>query len=90
MYVSDLFKGKKVLVTGGRSGIGFGIAKAFLNLGAEVIIASRKEEPLLAAAEELKAFGSCYAKVCDIREPDAIKELGEMIQETIDMFECLQ
>ena len=44
MYVSDLFKGKKVLVTGGRSGIGFGIAKAFLNLGAEVIIASRKDD----------------------------------------------
>ena len=89
MYASDLFKGKKVLVTGGRSGIGFGIAEAFLNLGAEVIIASRKEKPLLAAAEQLQAFGPCYAKVCDIREPDAIKELGEMIQETIGGLDIL-
>jgi FlaA1/EpsC-like NDP-sugar epimerase len=42
MFQADLFKGKTVLVTGGGSGIGMAMAKQFLQLGAEVYIASRK------------------------------------------------
>ena len=45
MFAKDTFKNKHILVTGGRSGIGFQIAKDFLQLGANVIIASRKEKP---------------------------------------------
>jgi citronellol/citronellal dehydrogenase len=80
MYAKDLFKNKIALVTGGRSGIGFVIAKDFLQLGAKVIIASRKEEPLKQAAEELSEFGQCDYKVCDIRKTDEIKALAEHIQ----------
>jgi citronellol/citronellal dehydrogenase len=80
MYASDLFKGKVVLVTGGRSGIGYGIAQSFLELGADVIIASRKKEPLLKAASELSSFGTCESQVCDIREPDQIEQLSKMIE----------
>lgn len=80
MYQKDLFKDQIVLVTGGRSGIGYAIAKQFLELGAKVIIASRKEEPLQKAAEELTAFGTCDYKTCDIRNTQAIKELAEFIQ----------
>ena len=40
MYKKDLFKGKIALVTGGRSGIGYAIAKQYLQLGATVIIAA--------------------------------------------------
>ena len=54
MFAKDTFKNKYILVTGGRSGIGFQIAKDFLCLGATVIIASRKEEPLAEAAEKLR------------------------------------
>lgn len=89
MYAAESFKDKKVLVTGGRSGIGFGIAKAFLELGAEVFIASRKQEPLEIAAKELSAFGTCYAQVCDIREPEAIKELSKKIQVTLGGLDVL-
>ena len=38
------FKGKKVMVTGGTSGIGLAIAKAFLAEGADVIICARKKD----------------------------------------------
>ena len=89
MYAKDLFKGKKVLVTGGRSGIGFEIAKSFLKLGAKVVIASRKEKSLITAAKNLKDFGTCFAKACDIREPEDIKKLGEMIQENIGGLDIL-
>ncbi|MEM7653251.1 MAG: SDR family NAD(P)-dependent oxidoreductase [Pseudomonadota bacterium] len=52
MYDKQTFTDKTALVTGGRSGIGYAIAKQYLALGATVIIASRKEEPLAAAAKE--------------------------------------
>ncbi|MCW5908647.1 MAG: SDR family oxidoreductase [Chitinophagales bacterium] len=70
MFQSDLFKGKTVLVTGGGSGIGFAIAKKYLQLGAEVVISSRKEEKLKVASDQLNAFGKCRYAVCDIRLPE--------------------
>ena len=80
MYAKNTFKNKTALVTGGRSGIGYGIAKQFLQLGAKVIIASRKEEPLKKATEELSKFGECDYKPCDIRKTDEIKALAEHIK----------
>ena len=80
MYTTDLFKDKIILVTGGRSGIGYGIAKAYLGLGATLIIASRKEAPLQKAAEELAAFGHCDYKACDIRQIEEVEALAEYIK----------
>lgn len=81
MYDKELFKDKIVLVTGGRSGIGYAIAQQMLGLGAKVTIASRKEEPLQKAAEELAAFGPCDYKACDIRQTEQIIALAEQIKE---------
>lgn len=80
MFHSKLYNNKIVLVTGGRSGIGYGIAKLMLQLGATVIIASRKEVPLKKAALELNKFGHCDYKACDIRQTDQIKALAEHIK----------
>ena len=80
MYSKDLFKGEKVLVTGGRSGIGYEIAKQFLQCGAEVFIASRKEEPLKKAAEALGEFGKCYYAPCDTRDIESVENLAEEIE----------
>lgn len=52
---NERFKGKKVLVTGGSSGIGLAIAKSFLAEGAEVLICARKEAQLLEVVGELKS-----------------------------------
>ena len=81
MYAENLFQGKRVLVSGGRSGIGYGIAKQYLELGAQVFICSRKEEPLKKAAEELSGYGTCLSHPCDIRKPEQIQSLAEQIQE---------
>ncbi|MEM1318914.1 MAG: SDR family oxidoreductase [Bacteroidota bacterium] len=80
MFQNDLFKDKVALVTGGRSGIGYAIAQLFLQLGAKVTIASRKELPLQKAAEKLQAFGPCDYKACDIRQTEQIKALAEQIK----------
>ena len=42
MFAKDTFKNKHILVTGGRSGIGFQIAKDFLKLGANCSYSIKK------------------------------------------------
>lgn len=80
MFQKDLFNNKTVLITGGGTGIGFEIAKQFLNCGAEVYIASRKKEKLEKAVMDLKAFGGVKAFELDIRETESIKRLGDLIE----------
>ena len=60
MYANQLFAEKIILVSGGRSGIGYAIAEAFLHYGAKVFIASRKEEALKEAAQKLNKKGDCF------------------------------
>ncbi|RXJ51185.1 SDR family oxidoreductase [Gelidibacter gilvus] len=81
MFQSNTFKDQVVLVTGGRSGIGFQIAKDMLQLGAKVIICSRKEAPLKEAAEKLSEFGVVDYQACDIRNTEEIQALAAMIKE---------
>lgn len=56
---TDLFDltGKVCLVTGGASGIGKAIAAAFVEHGASVLVGSRTQEKVDAAAKELDALG---------------------------------
>lgn len=89
MYADNLFRDKVVLVTGGRSGIGYGIAEQFLELGAKLFITSRKEEKLRVANEKLNESGECHCHPCDIRKPDEIKELVAKIKETYGRLDIL-
>ena len=50
VFKENLFDGKKVFITGGATGMGLGFAQAFLNHGAKVFVASRKEGKLEEAA----------------------------------------
>ncbi len=89
MFAKKVFENKVILVTGGRSGIGYCIAKQFLEQGAKVIICSRKEELLAKAAEELNAFGSCDYKACDIRKTEEIQKLAEHIKNQYGRLDIL-
>lgn len=89
MFAANLFNNKIILVTGGRSGIGYAIAASFLHYGAEVYIASRKKEPLEIAAKELSKLGQCHAIACDIREPEEIDKLAQQIREKSGRLDIL-
>lgn len=66
--VGSLFslQGKSALVTGGSSGIGLMIAKAFLQNGVRVYISSRSERKCQVALEEVASLGECIAIQGDV------------------------
>lgn len=53
-----LLEGKVALITGGSGGIGFAIAKAFMQQGCEVVIAGTSEKKLFTYCEKLSGGGA--------------------------------
>jgi NAD(P)-dependent dehydrogenase (short-subunit alcohol dehydrogenase family) len=74
MFKDDLLAGKRVLVTGGGTGLGRSITQRYMSLGAHVVICGRREDVLGNTAAELSASGrgSVESLRCDIRDPDAV------------------
>ena len=75
IFKEGVFDNKVVLITGGGTGIGLRAAREFGQLGAQVIIASRKQEKLQAGLAVLHADGSkAVAVECNIRDEQSIKD----------------
>lgn len=53
VFQGNLLAGRTALITGGSSGIGFAIARAFLDNGCEVVITGRNQERLEKACKDL-------------------------------------
>jgi NAD(P)-dependent dehydrogenase (short-subunit alcohol dehydrogenase family) len=81
VFRDDLLKGKKILITGGGTGLGKAMGRRYLELGAELVICGRREEVLAETARELSAEtgGTVGYHRCDIRDPQAVDEMMDAI-----------
>jgi NAD(P)-dependent dehydrogenase (short-subunit alcohol dehydrogenase family) len=81
MFKDGLLKGKRVLITGGGTGLGKEIAARYLQLGAELWLAGRRGSVLQATAEQLKkAFGGkIETHAVDIRDAAAVDAMVQRI-----------
>ena len=77
MFEKGLLWGKRILVTGGGSGLGAAMAHRFLELGAELIICGRRLELLEATAARMRSDtgGKVAAIRCDIRDGAAVEAM---------------
>lgn len=80
---NEMLKGRCALVTGGTSGIGFSIAQAFLNAGANVIITGRNRERLDRAVERLDTKKKVYTLELDNTKVSEFEEqFNSILHET--------
>ena len=62
MFTKDLLKNKRILITGGGTGLGKEMASHFAEYGADIYICGRRDNVLQDTAEEIKE------KLCDLDE----------------------
>ncbi|MAE14824.1 MAG: short-chain dehydrogenase [Crocinitomicaceae bacterium] len=91
MLKENSLKGKTVLVTGGATGLGKSMATYFLELGANIVIASRKQEALDKAKDELINLhgGNVVGISCDVRNYDEVENTLKKIKEQFGQLDIL-
>jgi NAD(P)-dependent dehydrogenase (short-subunit alcohol dehydrogenase family) len=77
MFKPGAFKGKTIVITGGGTGLGKSMGKYLLELGANLVITSRKKEVLekTAAELQLQTGGQVLAVGCDVRKYEEIENV---------------
>ncbi|MGL6260422.1 SDR family NAD(P)-dependent oxidoreductase [Vibrio sp. WXL210] len=87
--MNNQFSGKKLLVIGGTSGMGFETAKMVLQQGGEAVIVGNRLEKAAAAQKALAEFGPVEALTANLKSEDGVQNLLNVIDEKhsdIDML----
>ncbi|QQO18787.1 SDR family oxidoreductase [Bradyrhizobium diazoefficiens] len=81
MFETGLLRDKRILVTGGGSGLGAAMGRRFLALGAELVICGRKLDRLEATAAEMRAQsrGKVMTIACDVRDGGAVDNMMDQV-----------
>jgi NAD(P)-dependent dehydrogenase (short-subunit alcohol dehydrogenase family) len=81
MFEKGLLQGKRILVTGGGSGLGAAMGRRFLELGAELIICGRRLELLEETAAKMRSDpgGKVIPISCDIRDGAAVEAMMDAV-----------
>src|SRR5437016_13910646 len=79
VFQNNLLSGKRILITGGATGLGKSMGKRFLELGASLYICGRREQVLAEAAAELHQAtgGSVKTFPCDVRDAACVEQMIE-------------
>lgn len=85
MLRDGALKGKNILITGGGTGLGRSMGEYFLELGANLVITSRKQDVLdQSAAEMMKSKGGKVIPIsCDVREIEQIEGMWKKATEEL-------
>ena len=80
MFQPDLLKGKRVLITGGGSGLGKAMGRRLMELGAELMICGRRKHVLEETANDFETLFSRKVRThpTDIRSAEAVEELMDL------------
>lgn len=90
IFSSELLRDKVVVITGGGTGIGRGIALEMARCGAHVVLASRTMAHLCAVATEVEALGVRALPVqMDVRVPAQIAAMVQATRETFGRLDVL-
>lgn len=91
MAVSPLFdvEGKVYVITGSTSGIGLMMARGLVEVGATVVVTSRKADNCAAVAAELSQIGECVAISSDVSTEDGCRALRDQVAERFDAVHAL-
>ena len=91
MSVSSLFdvEGKVYVITGSTSGIGLMMARGLVEVGATVVVTSRKAGACAAVEAELSQIGSCVAIPSDVSTEDGCRALRDAVAERFDGVHAL-
>ena len=90
MFDEKLLKGKNIIVTGGGTGLGKSMATRFAELGANLVITSRREGVISEAAKELqKNGGKVVAIPCDVRDPEQVEAMVEQTVKELGSVDIL-
>jgi NAD(P)-dependent dehydrogenase (short-subunit alcohol dehydrogenase family) len=77
MFQPDLLRDKRILITGGGTGLGKGMARRFLELGATVYICGRRQQALTQTVTELNPIAPAriHSTPCDVRDLPRVEEM---------------
>lgn len=91
MLKENSLENKVILVTGGGSGLGKSMVKYFLELGANVVITSRREELLIEVAREFnsKYNSEVFPIACDVRKIDEVENVINKSYKKFGKIDCL-
>ncbi|TVT25318.1 SDR family oxidoreductase [Amycolatopsis acidiphila] len=72
VFAADLLAGKRILITGGGTGLGRGVARHLADHGAQVHLWGRRETVLAEAAAEAGKPGTVHFQTVDVRDADLV------------------
>lgn len=93
MLPEKTFEGRTGIITGGATGIGFAIAREVARMGGRVVLASRKEEKLAPAVEQIRSetgrADAAQFHVLDVRDAEAVEAMAAKVESDLGGIDFL-
>ena len=90
MFEADLLKDKNIIITGGGTGLGKSMGMRFGELGAKIVITSRKQDVLDETAREMESAGISVLPIAgDVRNPEEVDRVVQKAKESFGTIDGL-